>query len=101
MATQHVNLSYDAATNITDGLSLADGMTYTVQAQGGAVRFTEQDDATDPDFTDATERATAEGNSFIIHAGGDATLRAVAGSEIFAWADTRAGARLIVSTGYS
>ena len=101
MATQHVNLSYDAATNITDGLTLTDGMSYTAQAQGGAVRFMEQADATDPDFTDDTERATAESNSFIIHANGDATLRAASGNEIFAWAATRAGARLVVSTGYS
>ena len=101
MATQHVDLTYGAATNITDSLSLTDGMTYTAQAQGGPVRFMEQDDAADPDFDDATERATAEGNSFLIHADGDATLRTVAGSEIFAWAANRAGARLVVSTGYS
>ena len=100
MPTQHVELAADAATNLTDDLSLVDGMNYTVQALGGTVRVVEIADATDIDLSDNDERATAEGNAFYVQALGEFTIRQVAGNEIFAWGDN-CPCRLVVSSGYS
>ena len=101
MPTQHVNLVGSAATNVTDSLTLTDGMNYTAQAQGGAVRITEKTDAADIDLTDNTERAAAESNAFYLVTGEEIVLRQISGSEIFAWSAGSSPTRLVVSTGYS
>ncbi len=100
MATTHADLTETGATNLTDDLSLTDGMTYSCQVLGGTVRLVEIADAADLDITDATARATAEGNAFRYHAEQHFTLRAVTGQEIFAWSEG-GSARVVVSTGFS
>ena len=100
MATQSTTLGTAAAVNVTDGLTLTDGMNYSAQVQGGTVRIVELADAADLDLTDDAARATAEATAFRYPQGSTFTIRAVAGQEIFAWSEDTP-ARLVISTGYS
>ena len=111
MATQHVDLTPSAAVNVTDSLSLGDGLSYRCQVLGalgggysvrgtGTVRILERADAADLDFTDASVRAAADADAFQYLSGEEFTVRGVAGEEIFAWSEG-GNARLVVSSGYS
>ena len=79
MATQKVELVNSAAVDITTALSLSVDSTYTIQALGDVVLFTEQ--AAAPDIaTVARHRLTPKDES-------SGSYKAVSGESLYAWAE--------------